>query len=247
MNSLKEELAAQKILGKESRNLQKQLREREKEVTDLQSQVDDLSTQLSTAQTEIKALQSKLAAARNNNMPNDASTSKIPGSAVKSVANRNGAVGAAAAEAAQAAHLAQLKEDLYSDLSGLIIRNVKKRDTDYLYDCIQTGANGSEYSIYLTIQTSHVTGHLLFLQLYISNLPWRMTATATWLLILIRPSSITCRCWTLIAMQIWLKFYPTILPWTSHFHDKTHRNFTTELLILSRNDLSIRSNEGVFF
>lgn len=156
VDSLKEELAAQKVLGKESRNLQKQLREREKEVTGLQSQVGDLSTQLSTAQTEIKALQTKLAAARNNSVPNDASNNKVPGSAVKSVANRNAAAGAAA-EAAQAAHLAQLKEDLYSDLSGLIIRNVKKRDSDYLYDCIQTGANGSTYFKNLNPYIAQVT------------------------------------------------------------------------------------------
>lgn len=112
-------------------------------MTGLQSQVGDLSSQLSTAQTEIRALQTKLAAARNNSVTNDPSNNKVPGSAVKSVANRNAAAGAAA-EATQAAHLAQLKEDLYSDLSGLIIRNVKKRDADYLYDCIQTGANGSK-------------------------------------------------------------------------------------------------------
>lgn len=199
MESLKEELAAQKVLGKESRNLQKQLREREKEVTGLQSQVGDLSTQLSTAQTEIKALQTKLAAARNNSVPNDASNNKVPGSAVKSVANRNAAAGAAA-EAAQAAHLAQLKEDLYSDLSGLIIRNVKKRDTDYLYDCIQTGANGSDYLKYLHIYILQITNSPY--QLYISNLPSRMMAMAIWLPILIRQSSITCPFWTLIAMQI---------------------------------------------
>jgi hypothetical protein len=197
VESLKEELAAQKVLGKESRNLQKQLREREKEVTGLQSQVGDLSTQLSTAQTEIKALQTKLAAARNNSVTNDISSNKVPGSAVKNGANRNAAAGAAA-EAAQAAHLAQLKEDLYSDLSGLIIRNVKKRDTDYLYDCIQTGANGSECLKYLYIP--QITDCLY--QLYISNLPSYMTVMAIWLPILILRSSIICRFWTLIAMQI---------------------------------------------
>lgn len=199
MESLKEELAAQKVLGKESRSLQKQLREREKEVTGLQSQVDDLSTQLSTAQTEIKALQTKLAAARNNSVTNDGSNNKVPGSAIKNGTNRNAAAGAAA-EAAQAAHLAQLKEDLYSDLSGLIIRNVKKRDMDYLYDCIQTGANGSECSKYLHVYIPQITNCLG--QHCISNSPSHMMAVATWLPILIRQSSIICPFWTLIAMQI---------------------------------------------
>lgn len=159
MGSLKEELAAQKVLGKEARNLQMQLRERDKEVAGLQSQVGDLSTQLSTAQSEIKALQTKLAAARNNSVPNDALNNKAPGSAVKSIANRNAAA-SVAAEAAQAAHIAQLKEDLYSDLTGLIVRNVKQRDTDYLYDCIQTGANGSECCICLHFDSCSSTNSL---------------------------------------------------------------------------------------
>jgi len=39
---------------------------------------------------------------------------------------------------------AQLKEDLYSDLTGLIIRGVKRDAEDDVYDCIQTGRNGSK-------------------------------------------------------------------------------------------------------
>ena len=48
------------------------------------------------------------------------------------------------AEAAQAAQMAALKEDLYGDLTGLILRNVKKEDNADVYDCLQTGRNGSE-------------------------------------------------------------------------------------------------------
>jgi hypothetical protein len=61
--------------------------------------------------------------------------------------NRNdrNAVASANTEAAQAAQLAQLKEDLYGDMTGLIIRSVKEREADHLYDCIQTGVNGSKY------------------------------------------------------------------------------------------------------
>ena len=47
------------------------------------------------------------------------------------------------AEAAQAAQVALLKEDLYSDLTGLILRGVERRDEADIYDCIQTGRNGS--------------------------------------------------------------------------------------------------------
>lgn len=49
------------------------------------------------------------------------------------------------AEAAQAAQIALLKEDLYSDLTGLILRGVERGDESDVYDCIQTGRNGSKY------------------------------------------------------------------------------------------------------
>ena len=49
------------------------------------------------------------------------------------------------AEAAHAAQVAQLKEDLYSDLTGLIMRGVERGDESDIYDCIQTGRNGSKY------------------------------------------------------------------------------------------------------
>ena len=49
------------------------------------------------------------------------------------------------AEAAHAAQVAQLKEDLYSDLTGLILRGVEMGSEGDVYDCIQTGRNGSKY------------------------------------------------------------------------------------------------------
>ena len=49
------------------------------------------------------------------------------------------------AEAAQAAQVALLKEDLYSDLTGLILRGVERGDEADVYDCIQTGRNGSKF------------------------------------------------------------------------------------------------------
>lgn len=48
------------------------------------------------------------------------------------------------AEAAHAAQVAQLKEDLYSDLTGLLLRGVERNDDADVYDCLQTGANGSK-------------------------------------------------------------------------------------------------------
>ncbi|GAB1200273.1 hypothetical protein APSETT444_009643 [Aspergillus pseudonomiae] len=140
---LKAELEAQKALGQQSRTLQKQLKERDAEIAQLKSQAENATSQLSSAQTEVKALQTKLAAARNTAASLESAAAKVPGSAIKGSNNRANA--AANAEAAQAAQFAQLKEDLYTDLTGLIIRDVKKGDSDNLYDCIQTGINGSEY------------------------------------------------------------------------------------------------------
>ncbi|KAJ5892841.1 Monopolin complex subunit Csm1/Pcs1 [Penicillium tannophilum] len=138
--SLRSELEAQRALGQQSRALQKQLKERDAEIARLQSQADESRSQLAATQTEVKALQTKLAAARSTAASLE--KTKIPGSAIKGgPANR--AVAAANAGAAQAAQIAQLKEDLYSDLTGLIVRGVVDREADYLYDCIQTGVNGT--------------------------------------------------------------------------------------------------------
>ena len=60
----------------------------------------------------------------------------------KTPAQRTIMVGSA--EAAYAAQVAQLKEDLYSDLTGLILRGVERKDDSDVYDCIQTGRNGSK-------------------------------------------------------------------------------------------------------
>lgn len=49
------------------------------------------------------------------------------------------------APAGEAAQKAQMKEDLYADLTGLIVMGVKRDGADQVYDCIQTGRNGSEF------------------------------------------------------------------------------------------------------
>ncbi|KAI2703618.1 hypothetical protein CBS147332_7604 [Penicillium roqueforti] len=139
--SLKAELDAQRKLGLQTRGLQKQLKDRDVELARLKSGADEAQAQLASAQSEVRALQTKLAAARNTAASLEGAA-KVPGSAIKGgPANRANA--AATAEAAQASQLAQLKEDLYSDLTGLIIRDVKNRELDYLYDCLQTGVNGT--------------------------------------------------------------------------------------------------------
>lgn len=143
--SLKEELAAQTALAQQTRGLQKKLKDSEAQVKTLNSEVEDLSSQLSRAHTDIKALQTKLAAARNAVANSDGIPSKGAGSAVKTSGVNRSLNGNP--EVAQAAQLAQLKEDLYSDLTGLIILDVKKQESNHVYDCIQTGVNGSECNL----------------------------------------------------------------------------------------------------
>jgi hypothetical protein len=142
ITSLKKELAMQAPLAQESRKLQKTLATQESETNKLRANVMELSTSLSSAQNEIKALQAKLAASRSASASVESANSKTPGSALKNGQVRTIMVGSA--EAAQAAQVAQLKEDLYSDLTGLIVRGVKRMDQGDTYDCIQTGRNGSK-------------------------------------------------------------------------------------------------------
>jgi len=98
---------------------------------------------LSEAHSENKTLAAKLAASRTTAASAESANAKIPGSAVKA---SGGIRMMGTAEAAQAAQAAQLKEDLYSDLTGLLIRSVKREAEDDVFDCIQTGRNGSRFS-----------------------------------------------------------------------------------------------------
>lgn len=141
--SLKKELATQKALAQETKTLQKKFSGRDAEATKLQSQVSELSTNLSAAQNEIKTLQAKLAASRSASAAVESTNAKVPGSAVKTNGQTR-TIMVGSAEAAQAAQAAQLKEDLYSDLTGLILRGVRRKEDEDMYDCIQTGRNGSK-------------------------------------------------------------------------------------------------------
>jgi Chromosome segregation protein Csm1/Pcs1 len=142
--SLKKELAMQMPLAHEARQLQVELQNATNTANTYRSTVSDLETSLATAQNEIKALQAKLAAARSSATFMESASAKTPGSAMKNSSQVRTVIGSA--ETAQAAQTAQLKEDLYSDLTGLIIRSVKRTAEGDAYDCIQTGRNGSKCS-----------------------------------------------------------------------------------------------------
>lgn len=148
--SLKKDLAAQKSLAQESHLLSQQIATKDTDIENAHAKAAVLSASLLEAQNEIKTLQAKLSNVRN--APTGVETvhsSKTPGSAIKGKAQvRTVMVGSA--EAAQAAQVAQLKEDLYSDLTGLILRGVEKGEELDVYDCIQTGRNGSKSELSLS-------------------------------------------------------------------------------------------------
>lgn len=142
--SLRKELALQKALSQDSRSLQTQITARDADLTKTQALADQLSTSLSEAQNENKALQAKLANSRSASSTVESLNARTPGSAMRGKTPAARTVMVGSAEAAQAAQVAQLKEDLYSDLTGLILRGVERGDESDVYDCLQTGPNGSK-------------------------------------------------------------------------------------------------------
>lgn len=133
---LKAEIVAQTRLAKQGQELNKQLETSEANAENLQATVEKLNASLAEARGEIKTLSTKLAASRSAEV-----NARIPGSALKpgAAANR-----AAQAEAVHAAQASQAKEDLYADLTGLIMRGVKREELEDVFDCIQTGRNGRD-------------------------------------------------------------------------------------------------------
>ncbi|OJD29766.1 chromosome segregation protein [Diplodia corticola] len=136
ITSLKKELATQRALAAESKSLKRQVAEVNATNNQLASENKVLHTHLSESQTEVKTLTAKLAASRTSSTNPEP---KVPGSAVK--AQRT--IIAGSSEATKDAQMRQLKEDLYSDLTGLIIRGVRRGEDEDIYDCIQTGRNGT--------------------------------------------------------------------------------------------------------
>ncbi|KAL8285915.1 hypothetical protein RB600_010065 [Gaeumannomyces tritici] len=156
---LKEELAAQKELAKEGQRHKKDLEAKQAEAASLTSQVAALEGAVAEAKKEVKTLAAKLASSRT--VVDSVAASKVPGSALKpghhlhlgSALKPGTAAARAAAASAEAmqsaAQVAQMKEDLYGDLTGLIVRGVKRTPEEDVFDCIQTGRNGSMFS-YIT-------------------------------------------------------------------------------------------------
>ncbi|KAF2091407.1 hypothetical protein K490DRAFT_13255, partial [Saccharata proteae CBS 121410] len=151
--SLKKELAAQRALGSESKSLRRDIESLKNTNEKLSSENTSLQTRLSSTQSEVKTLTTKLSATRAASVQ-ATEPSKVPGSAVKA-GQRNGIANAivGSGEAGKDPQIRQLKEDLYGDLTGLIVRGVKRGDEEDVYDCIQTGRNGTLH-FHLSVATA---------------------------------------------------------------------------------------------
>ncbi|GAB7345131.1 hypothetical protein MBLNU457_3526t1 [Dothideomycetes sp. NU457] len=150
--ALKKELAdARKSTSSgstENAKLQSQISNLETAAEKSQNENKDLSTRLSEAQNEVRALTAKLEAARKSANTVAEAAKQAPGSAVKSrdiASNRAQLQGNL-----DTAKTAALKEELYRDLTGLIINSIKRREGEDEYSCIQTGRNGTLH-FHLTI------------------------------------------------------------------------------------------------
>ena len=141
--ALQSDIDAHRALPTEIKSLQKQLSSKDHELNTLNARLSELGKTLDAANSEKQALQAKLTAARN------ASTSlpSAPGFIAKQPTkgrdppHLNGTSGANIQPRETAA-----KEDLYGDLTGLIVVGVKVIPDNpglRVYECIQTGKNGT--------------------------------------------------------------------------------------------------------
>lgn len=123
---LREEIAEQSKQIQRVEQLQSQLSASKAEADALNTQLSETDQSLAQAKSEMKILYSKLAVSRHiepNSKGSAAGNRTAPG-------ENNPA--------------AQIKEELYADLTGLLVRDVRRVDKEDVFDCIQTGRNGSK-------------------------------------------------------------------------------------------------------
>jgi FtsZ-binding cell division protein ZapB len=96
---------------------------------------NDLKEKLQLSQNSVKALEAKLQAARQ----------QISNAAQEAKAQEAKKTNAGSLTASDAQKEMKMKENLYADLTGLLISSVKRVDGEDVYNCIQTGRNGSEW------------------------------------------------------------------------------------------------------
>ncbi|KAF2794243.1 hypothetical protein K505DRAFT_242618, partial [Melanomma pulvis-pyrius CBS 109.77] len=150
IKALKQQISELQTHSADKSSLKKELIKLGKDNAALELENKKLTASLTTAQNENKSLSSKLAAARSS-APAD--QKNVPGSAIK--ARTPGVVLPGAVEAAKDAQIKMAKVDLYSDLTNLVIVGIKKNeDGEEVYDCLQTGRNGT-LQFQLTVTTDN--------------------------------------------------------------------------------------------
>ncbi|PHH52559.1 hypothetical protein CFIMG_005827RA [Ceratocystis fimbriata CBS 114723] len=136
---LKEQVKAQTELAREGESLRIELEQSETTVDELRAKVAALEQSLTDSRAENKNLVTKLAASRSDISIGSGTIGK--GASSSGILGGNGARTMAASNEMVLA--AQMKEDLYGDLTGLIIRGIKRSDSEDVFDCLQTGRNGT--------------------------------------------------------------------------------------------------------
>jgi hypothetical protein len=138
IKALEKDLEKQSALADESKALKKQLAAKDSEIAKLKLKIEQLNKNVQGAQKENQVLAAKLTAAKQVTAP-------MPGSAVKSNAIGRGIIPSSGSTGNQDWMLAA-KENLYGDLTNLVIMSVKQEGDGKLFECLQTGTNGSESS-----------------------------------------------------------------------------------------------------
>ena len=140
--SLKSEVSSKNGLAEESTSLRDQLASKDAEIASLRASLSEAQSSLSNYRNENKTLSAKLADHRAASQATDGS---------KTI--RNGQ----RAEPAQAAVAAKLTEELFCDLTGLMLRGVERKPEVDVFDCLQTGRNGSTSFCYPVCLSSPLT------------------------------------------------------------------------------------------
>lgn len=141
-SDLKAQQEAREDFFAEVKVLRKKLAFKETEFSKLQTKVQELSKNLQDQQNESKVMSTKLVQAQAQaQAQGQRNNAQVSGSAVKP--GYRGPLGNPKTNTGvDDTWLARVKEDLYADLSGLIIVNAKKEKNLNVFKCVQTGTNG---------------------------------------------------------------------------------------------------------
>jgi hypothetical protein len=162
IKALKQQVSALQSRTSDLTAMKKEITQLSRENTRLVNENEKLTESLESAQKESSALSTKLSAARASASSDNKA---VPGSAMK--ARTGGVVLPGTAEAARDAQLQKQKVEMYCDLTNLVVVGIKKNeDEEEVYDCLQTGRNGSQF-----IATLYAVWIRLLTQIYSFTFP----------------------------------------------------------------------------